>query len=147
MAAALLLVGTAFVLSALTLHFVAAGAWLIAAGCGILSLGTLHFALRLRLGESASSDPHLEGLALLVGAIVVSVAAAGYLLVQPYVDWVLLAYPLAAVLGWAGEVRLRGEALRGRLVKLRCAAVTRSGELIALAIVVLAGLAMRIWML
>ena len=92
----------------------AASAWAVAAGSAALSLGT--FLIALRIPALAPPDAQRKtAILLLIGAPMLTVAAAVFLLKFPFVDWVLLAYPITGVLAWCGEIGLRNQQPRVRI--------------------------------
>lgn len=86
------------------------------------------------------------GLLACVSAVFLAAWAGWDGYASPFIEWQLLAYPLALILGWCGEGWLRGEALRGRVVKLGRGIWAHRIEIGLLALITLVDLALHFWL-
>ncbi|MDB5076423.1 MAG: hypothetical protein JWO42_2602 [Chloroflexi bacterium] len=87
------------------------------------------------------------GLRALLLAALLAIGTAVHFYRDPYIDWSLLLYPLALLLAWYGEGRLRGQGLGRQLRALGASIRQRRVELALLAIVTCASLVLRFWII
>ncbi len=86
------------------------------------------------------------GTAAVLISCALALAVTVHLTYTPVIDWSLLLYLLALLIGWCGETWLRNATLRARLRCLAIAALGYKWELAGFALVTAGGLAIRVWM-
>jgi 4-amino-4-deoxy-L-arabinose transferase-like glycosyltransferase len=87
------------------------------------------------------------GVAIIIIACALLLIATIRLTGAPTVQWTLLLYPVAFLLGWWGECRLQGATLRALFRRLGAAVARHQTELLLLAVITGAGFALRLWMI
>jgi hypothetical protein len=148
----------AFCSSILTILFLSWGAWWPALAASVFAVLALYRATNQRTPPPFFSPPARPtlvaegngllrlGLAICTAAVFLAVWTGWYLYRSPFIDWILLAYPTALIVGWCGEGWLRGETIRARLTTLGAGLVAYRREIALLALIVGADLTLHLWL-
>ncbi len=86
------------------------------------------------------------GLAACTIALFLVTWTGWYLYGSPFIDWILLAYPAASIVGWCGEGWLRGETVRARFARVGRGVVAYRREVALLILITAADLALHLWL-
>jgi hypothetical protein len=86
------------------------------------------------------------GLLACTVALFLVVWTGWYFYRAPFIDWSLLAYPAALIVGWCGEGWLRGETIRARIAMLGRGVIAYRREIALLILITAADLALHLWL-
>lgn len=95
--------------------------------------------------QSHSAASRRAGMTAIGLAIALALVTTIHLYITPVIDLSLPLYVVAALIGWSGEIWLRGSTINTRLRRVAVAARAHRSELLGVELLTLCGLAVRIW--